>query len=200
MLLTNIRAFVVLAAFSLTFVLPAASQLTQQKADHLQQKIEAIADNAAAEPVRKKQTVVSQEEVNSYLAFHAKEKLANGLSQPEINLLGGNRISGYIVVDIDEFKRQRGSRGVTDPFFYLSGKAPIRARGLLHSQNGRGQFQLESAEVHGFPLPNQVVQELVSFFSRTPENPQGVRIDSPFDLPAKIRHVTIEPGEALIVQ
>ena len=200
MLLNNTGTLVVLAAIGLSFVLVAAAQLTQQNADRFQRKIDEIAKNAAIEPVRQKQTTVTHDEVNSYLAFEGKEKIPHGLSNPEINLLGSNRVSGRALVDIDEFKRHRGSQGFLDPFHYLSGRVPVTARGFVHAREGRGQFRLESAEIHGVPLPNQIVQELVSFFSRTPENPQGFRMDGPFDLPAKIREVVIKPGEATIVQ
>jgi len=44
------------------------------------------------------------------------------------------------------------------------------------------------------------VQELVTFFSRTPENPRGFDIDAPFNLPAKIREVVVNQGEAVVVQ
>ena len=149
MLLNNTRSLVVLAALSLSFVLAGASQITQQNGERLQRKIDEIAKNAETEPVPQKQTSITQDEINSYFAFHVKEKIPQGLSHPEINLLGDNRVSGRVVVDIDEFKRYRGSHGLTDPFFYLSGKAPVRARGVLHARNGSGQFQLEYAEVHG---------------------------------------------------
>jgi hypothetical protein len=49
-------------------------------------------------------------------------------------------------------------------------------------------------------LPKPVLQELVTFFSRTPENPKGFDIEAPFDLPAKIREVVISKGEAVVVQ
>ena len=82
----------------------------------------------------------------------------------------------------------------------LTGRSHVAARGTLHTKNGRGKFQLASAEIHGVPLPKSIVQELVSFFSRSAEHPRGINIDAPFDLPAKIREIAIQPGEALVVQ
>ena len=87
-----------------------------------------------------------------------------------------------------------------DPLSYVSGQVPLTARGVLTSRDGGGQFQLGSAEILGVPLPRPIVQELVSFFSRTPEYPRGFNIDEPFNLPAKIRQVAVNQGEALIVQ
>jgi hypothetical protein len=76
----------------------------------------------------------------------------------------------------------------------------VTARGVLRTNNGKGQFQLESAEILRVPLPKPILQELVSFFSRTPENPDGFDIDEPFDLPARIRAIVINKEEAVVVQ
>lgn len=87
-----------------------------------------------------------------------------------------------------------------DPLNYISGQVPLTARGVLTARDGKGQFQLTGAEMNGVPLPKAIVQELVSFFSRTASNPNGFSLDEPFHLPAKIREITINPGEAVVVQ
>jgi hypothetical protein len=186
-------------ALSLSLPLSAA-QVTKQNADRLQRKIDEITENGSRNPVAPKKTAVTQDEVNSYLAYNARDKIPPGLTQPEITLFGNGRLGGRILVDIDEFKRHRNSQGFIDPFNYISGKVPVTARGVLRAREGKGQFQLESAEISGFPVPKPILQELVSFFSRTPEHPEGFKIDAPFDLPAKIREVVFQNGEAVIVQ
>jgi len=50
------------------------------------------------------------------------------------------------------------------------------------------------------PVPKPIVQEIVSFFSRTAENPHGFNLDAPFNLPAKIREILVNPGETLLLQ
>jgi hypothetical protein len=40
----------------------------------------------------------------------------------------------------------------------------------------------------------------VSYYSKTPENPSGINIDDPFALPARIREIRVERGQAIIVQ
>jgi hypothetical protein len=76
----------------------------------------------------------------------------------------------------------------------------VTAHGLLRAREGRGQFQLGSAEILGVPLPKPILQELVTFFSRTAENPKGFDIEAPFNLPAKIREIVINKGEAVVAQ
>jgi len=177
-----------------------AGSLSRQEGDRLQQKIDAIVNNGALSPVPRKKTAVSEAELNSYLNLNLREKVPPALSQPEVNLLGNGGLAGRVYVDIDKFKRQRGTRGLMDPFSYLSGEVPVTARGVLRTREGRGQFQLSSAEIYGVPLPKPVLQELVTFFSRSPERPRGFDLDSPFDLPAKIRELLVTQGEALAVQ
>ena len=50
------------------------------------------------------------------------------------------------------------------------------------------------------PVPKSFLQELVSYYSRTPKNPQGVSLDDPFALPASIRQIDVGAGQAVVVQ
>ncbi len=196
----NFRILWSLVALSLTVSSAMAPQLSRQQGDSLELKIAEINKNAASVPVRPKKTPLSELEVNSYLAFNGKDKLPRGLASPEIHIIGKGQLAGRVLVDMDEFKRQQSTGGIMDPLSYLSGQVPITARGTFRSQQGKGQFQLYSAEILGVPLPKTIVQELVTFFSRTPENPRGFDIDAPFNLPAKIREVVVNQGEAVVVQ
>ena len=178
----------------------AALQLSKEQGDSVQRKIEEINKNASTEPVRPKRTTMSEVEVNSYLAFNIREKIPRGLANPEIRIVGDGQLAGRVFVDMDEFKRHRSSGGFLDPLSYISGQVPLTARGVLRTRDGKGQFQLASAEILGVPLPKPIVQELVGFFSRTSENPNGFNLDAPFNLPAKIREVAVNQEQALVVQ
>lgn len=178
----------------------AALELSREQGDALQRKLEEVAKNGSKNPVAARRTPMSELEVNSYLAFNVKDKIPRGLTNPQITMLGDGQLSGRVVVDFDEVKRHRRSQGLIDPLSYVSGQVPVTARGVLRGREGNGQFQLMSAEILGMPLPKPIVQELVSFFSRTRENPDGFDIDAPFELPAKIREVVVQRAEAVIIQ
>jgi len=194
------RFLVVLLTLSLSGSDTDGLQLSKENGDQLQRKIEEITKNGSTVPVSPKNTVVSEGEVNSYLAFNVKDKIPHGLAQPQVTILGESRLVGRILVDLDEFKRQRRSRGFMDPLNYVSGRVPVTARGVLHTREGKGKFQLGSAEIQGIPLPKPIIQELVTFFSRTPQNPRGFDLDAPFDLPARIRELVINRAEAVVMQ
>jgi hypothetical protein len=83
---------------------------------------------------------------------------------------------------------------------YLTGRLPVTATGVLKTSNGVGRFELESAHVSSIPIPKMLLQEIVSYYSRTPDNPSGISLDDPFALPARIREIQVERGQAIIVQ
>jgi hypothetical protein len=196
----SLRKFAATLLFGLAAVNAVAAQLSQKDGESLQRKIDAIHENGSAKQPVPRKTAIADNEVNSYLAFNVKEQIPRGLTNPEITILEAGRMAGRVFVDIDDFKRNRNSRGVLDPFNYLSGKVPVTARGFLQTNEGRGQFRLESAEILRVPLPKPILEELVQYFSRTPDRPNGIDIDAPFDLPAKIRKIETGRGEAIIVQ
>jgi hypothetical protein len=179
---------------------PAPAQLSRQEGGRLQEKFDAIAKNGASNPPKSTKTIITESEANSYLAFNLQDKIPKGLSNPQIHMLENGQLTGRVLVDIDEFKRNRQSNGVMDPLNYLSGQVPVTARGTLRTSAGKGQFQLASAELMGFPLPKAFLQELVSFFSRTRDRPGGFDIDAPFNLPANIREAIINRGQTALVQ
>ena len=179
---------------------PAAAQLSRHAGARLQEKIDAIAKNGASNPTKSLKTIIAESEANSYLAFNLQDKIPKGLTNPQIHMLENGQLAGRVLVDIDEFKRNRQPNGFMDPLSYISGQVPVTARGTLRTSEGRGRFYLASAEIIGFPLPKPILQELVSFFSRSRERPDGFDIDAPFNLPAKIREITINRGKATIAQ
>jgi hypothetical protein len=177
-----------------------AVALSREDGNRLQAKIDAIVKNAADNPPKPREFSIAEQEANSYLLFNLKEKMPKGLAEPEITMIGDGALAARVLVDMDEVKRRRQSRSVIDPLNYLSGQLPLNARGLLRTREGRGQLYLRSADIGGVPLPKPLLQELIGFFSRTPQNPKGFDIDAPFDLPSKIREISVRSGESVVVQ
>jgi len=112
---------------------------------------------------------------------------------------GNGRVTGRALVDLDAVRTQK-KRAWTDPLAYLMGKLPVTAAGTLTTDNGVGRFQLESAEISGVTVPKALLQELLSYYSKTKENPAGINMDEPFQLPSAILEIRIGQGVATIVQ
>ena len=162
-------------------------------------KIVTVGNTPAGTRKTQQSTVVSDVEVNSYLRFQAKDQIPVGIVEPILNAQGDGIVSGRAIVDLDAVRKQK-ERGWLDPMGYLTGRLPLTARGRLTTQNGVGRFVLESAELSGVTVPKSVVQELLSFYSRTPDDPDGINMDDPFELPAQIREIRVAPGTATIVR
>jgi hypothetical protein len=177
-----------------------AVALSRQDGDRLQAKIDTIIKNAEASPPKPGEFSIPEKEANSYLIFNLREKMPKGLTKPEITMIGNGALAARVLVDMDEVKQRRQSRSLIDPLNYLSGQVLLNARGILRTRERRGQLYLRSADIGGVPLPKPLLQELVSFFSRTPQNPNGFDIDAPFDLPSKIREISVGTGESVVIQ
>jgi hypothetical protein len=163
-------------------------------------RIVTIGNTPKTDKARKPQsTQVTDIEINSYLRYNAQEQIPVGLVDPTLQALGDGRVSGRAVVDLDAVRKQK-QRGWLDPMGYLTGRLPLTARGKLTTANGVGKFELESAEISGVTIPKTFVQELLSFYSRTAEDPDGINMDDPFQLPAQIREIKVATGNATIVQ
>ena len=127
-------------------------------------------------------------------------RLGETLFDPYVAILGSGRVSGRAVVDLDAVRKQKNPTSLLDPMNYLMGKLPVTATGVLKTSNGVGRFELESAAISRVPVPKILLQEIVSYYSRTPENPAGISLDDPFALPARIREIQVQRGQAIIVQ
>jgi hypothetical protein len=59
---------------------------------------------------------------------------------------------------------------------------------------------LDAASVAGVPIPKSVLQQIVSYYSRSTDDPDGIGLDDPVALPAGIREIDVLPGRAVLVQ
>ena len=173
---------------------------SRRDATSLKQKIAAITavgEKPAAQPRR---TTVTEGEVNSYIAYEARDQVPTGVVDPYITILGDGRVAGRATVDLDAVRKQKNPTSLLDPMNYLMGRLQVTASGVLRTTNGVGRFEVQSTSVGGVPVPKLILQEIVSYYSRTAQNPAGINIDDPFALPARIREIQVDRGQAIIVQ
>jgi hypothetical protein len=197
------RSILVAALAAAPLFLAAAEQPSRRDADQMRQKVAAImqfSERRGREPLKPVTTTVTEPEVNAFLALDARNELPAGVVEPVVSILGTGRLTGRAIVDLDEVRKQKKPTSMFDPVSYLTGRVPIEATGVLTTSNGVGRFQLESATAGGVPVPKMVLQEIVSHYSRTPQNPSGINLDDPFPLPSRIREIQVERGHAIVVQ
>ena len=178
----------------------AADNLSPQDAARMQQKIALIARNAQPAGSARARTQIMEVELNSYLKYGLGDQMPAGVTDPAIVIVGDGRLSARAVVDLSLAGKESKSGGILDPLNYLTGRLPVTAAGVLRTKSGVGTFELDSASVSGVPIPKRVLQELLTVYSRSPADPDGLSLDEPFALPAGIREIEIRPGQAIIVQ
>jgi hypothetical protein len=184
----------------------AAPPVSKQQADAFSRKItlirqqgEALSAKPATKPAARR-TSVSESELNSWFVYNSPALLPEGLTKPALTIIGNGRVSGEATVDLDALSKRRASGSAFDPWNLVGGRLPLTVSGILHTREGRGRFELQSAEVSGIPVPKTVLQELLSYYSKSADRPDGVRIDDPFALPANIRQIEVKAGQAVVVQ
>jgi hypothetical protein len=179
-----------------------AAAVSPQQADAFSRKIAIITQQGTLAPrsAVPRRTPVSETELNSWFAYKARPLLPQGMTEPQITIIGGGRLMGAATVDLDAVAKSRRTGSVIDPWSLLGGRLPVTVTGVLRTSNGEGRFELQEASVSGVPIPKTVLQELISYYSRTADDPSGVNLDEAFALPANIRQIEVGEGQAVVVQ
>ncbi len=190
--------------FALLALIPLeAATVSRQSADEFAQKVALIQrQGEVTERAGMRRTRLTQDELNSWFMYRAQPLLPNGFGQPQVTIVGDGRLAGQAVVDLDAVAKRRpsGGSGTFDPLSLIGGKVPVGVTGILHTRDGMARFEVQTAEMSGIPVPVSVLQELLTYYSRTPERPQGVRLDDAFELPANIQQIEVGQGQAVVVQ
>lgn len=170
-------------------------------ADRMSLKVQALLARAEAPPTPGKpiSTTFTEAEINAYLRLDPSAGLPVGLRQPTLTLLDNGRVESKALVDLDAVRTSE-KRGWLDPLAYVKGIMEVRTVGTFRGSNGKGTYVYESASLAGVPIPKSVLAELVAFYTRSPETPNGIPLDAPFELPHRIRDVELRRGVATVVQ
>ena len=177
----------------------AGAQSPQAQADATYRKLMTIIEAGQASRGTGRRTVLTEGEMNVYLQYRAQSWLPTGITEPRLDFIGENRVATMVVADLDNVRR-RSSGGWFDPTAYLTGKLPVRAVGILTTHDGQGKFDLQEATVSGVPVPRLFIDELLAYYTRSPENPDGVSLDKPFTLPSAIERIDVAAEQATVVQ
>ena len=197
-----LRHLVVTLVVAATLGTAGAQELSLAEADAMEAKIMRIAaaaeapQPAGAPPLR---TSFTEREINAYLQHYGPTFLPAGIARPQVAIGDGGGIVARAIVDLDAVRRSR-ERSLFDPLAYLTGAVEVVTAGTVTGTDGVGIIHLESATVAGVAVPQTVAQELLRFYTRSPERPSGFEFDKPFELPANIRAVSVARGAATVVQ
>ena len=200
--MTRRARFAVMVSVLAVRALPAQQDAMARDAKSMEQKLAALLQNGdlpvgKAKPLR---TTFTENEVNAYMTVSKDIELPVGVRDPRLTIDGGNHLSGRAVVDLDKVRLSK-QRSILDPMnLLLRGTVEVKAQGVLTTANGKATFQVESASAGGVPIPKSVLQELVYYYTKTPDHPNGYTLDTPFEMGWNIRAVEFARGSATIIQ
>lgn len=191
-----------LSTASPRLVWTAPQELTRADAESMGRKLDAIVARGEAPPPASAKPVTTsftEREVNAFFKFMGPLFMPTGVNDTQLTIGNDGQVRSRAIVDLNAIRKAQ-PRGWLDPLAWVSGSMEVRASGRVRGTNGKGVFQFESAYVAGVPVSKSVLQELVTFYTRSPELPQGFNLDEPFDLPSHIRSVQTKVGSATVVQ
>ena len=178
----------------------AAEPVSRRDAARLQAKLDRIMKVTPGLGNTPATTAITETEVNSYLQYELGDRFPAGVTDPWVSIFDNGRLAGRATVDLARVGQSRKSGGILDPFNFLTGSLPLAVNGVLKTKNGVASFAVESASISSVPVPVWMLQEIVSYYSKSESAPNGVAIDKPFALPNGIREIRTARGQATVVQ
>ncbi len=158
----------------------AQAGTTHRLAESLQHKIDHIRDNSERTHPDPAPTVMTEDEVNDYLASD-KVQLPQGVKKVTLQGRSGV-VDGFVNVDFDEI---RGGRRSSNPLLSIfSGRHLVHVEGDVAGSGGQGKVHVLNVAIDGIDVPRVALEYFVEKYI-TPKYP-NVGLDSEFRLPNKI--------------
>jgi hypothetical protein len=190
----SLRSTVITCSALLVLLVPAeAGNTSRAQADSFAKKLAIIQQHAEESPKSSRRTTVTEPELNSWFIYRAQPLLPAGVKDPRVTAIGNGKLYGVVTVDLNDLATSSALK-------LLAGKVPIALTGVLRTKDGRGQFELQSAQLSGVPVPKFLVQEIVTHYTRSDDRPKGIRLDDPFQLPTSIKQIDVGQGQAVVIQ
>jgi hypothetical protein len=198
--------FTVLLLASIAFIAeqqPAATPRPEQSASgsgqhrlsqSLQAKLNHIQQNGARPNPDQTPTVMTEEEVNDYIA-------SGGIVLPQgvkkLRLEGRSGIvTAFLNVDFDEI---RGGQNLANPMLSIfSGRHDVRVEADAAGSGREGKVHVREVTIDGITVPRMALEYFVSKYV-TPKYP-NIGIDSTFPLPTKIDVATVGYHKLTVTQ
>ena len=163
-------------------------------ADSLQTKLDHIQQNGERANPDQAPTVMTEEEVNDYIAS-GRIVLPQGVKKLRMEGRSGV-VTAFLNVDFDEI---RGGQKSANPLLSVfSGRHDVRVEANASGNGGQGKVSVREVNIDGFSVPRMALEYFVSKYV-TPKYP-NVGIDSQFQLPDKIDLATVGYHKLTVTQ
>ena len=187
-------ALLILVAVSLLATALPASSRNSPEASALARKLERLEANGKSVHPDQSPTVLTEQEVNAYLASDRIE-LPSGVQSVRLQAESGV-INGTARVDFDQVREGVHS---TNPLLSMfSGIHEVLVAAHAHGAGGQGYVHVDSVSLDGIEVPNFVLELFVEKYLQ-PKYPQ-IGIDSRFALPDRIDTATVGQHRITLTQ
>lgn len=163
-------------------------------ADSMQTKIDHIEQNAQKQPPDQRPTVMTEEEVNAYLAS-GQVKLPQGVNKVRLEGQSG-QINANLNVDFDKIRE--GQRSSNPLLGLFSGTHDVRVESDASGTGGQGKVHVRTVSLDGTEIPHMALEFFVEKYI-TPKYP-NVGMDSQFQLPERIDTATVGYHKLTVTQ
>lgn len=191
--------FIAAAAFgSGSSTSKVAAAVSRSAADSCAQKVRTLEEHAAKPGKKKKQnTRISEEEINSYLAYELSSKYHPSLKSIVVDLEEA-KLHGVAAINFDHVNKNstRFLKKLLARMF--AGEHELSVKGALLARAGKVSFQVHEARFDGTPLPIILVEEIMSIVGRNQKPP--IDPTQPSQLPYGIQSVEVHSGYIIIHQ
>ena len=163
-------------------------------ADSMQTKLDHIQQNGQKAQPDQTPTVMTEEEVNDYIAAD-RIVLPQGVRKLRMEGRTGV-ITAFLNVDFDEIRA--GQKSSNPMLSVFSGQHDVRVEGDAAGSGGQGRVHVREVSIDGFTVPKMALEYFVGKYI-TPKYP-NVGIDSQFHLPDKIDLATVGYHKVTVTQ
>lgn len=163
-------------------------------ADSMQTKLDHIQENGEQAHPDQAPTVMTEEEVNDYIAA-GRITLPQGVKKLRMEGRSGI-VTAFLNVDFDEIRAGQNSSNPLLSVF--SGQHDVRVEADASGSGREGRVHVREVTIDGFSVPRMALEYFVSKYI-TPKYP-NVGIDSQFQLPNKIDLATVGYHKVSVTQ
>jgi hypothetical protein len=160
----------------------------------MERKLEHIESNADAATPDPAPTVLTEDEVNAYLASGAV-RLPRGVQRVRLEGLPGI-VNADARVDFDQITQ--GSRSMNPLLALFSGVHQVQVASHAHGERGVGYVHVDSLSIDGIEVPQMALQFFVDRYIK-PKHPE-LGIDSRFQMPDRIDSAVVGRHQVTLVQ
>jgi hypothetical protein len=172
----------------------AVSPTSMRLADSMQAKINYIEQNARKNPPTQTPTVMTEEEVNAYLAS-GRVQLPQGVNKVRLQGQSG-KVDAFLTVDFDKIREGQQS---SNPLLGLfSGVHDVAVETDASGAGGQGKVHVRSASLDGTEIPHMALEYFVDKYI-TAKYP-NIGMDSQFQLPDRIDTAAVGYHKVTVTQ